>query len=112
MSIACSRKEKTPVEDFCAVTKYIVLDPVSITGVEVRPLAGLGFPPGCGTSPGCSSEVFHNGLRSEEHTSELQSHSFISYAVFCLKKNDFRIPPRCTFTSLVSLINSTRAALC
>ena len=26
------------------------------------------------------------GLRSEEHTSELQSHSFISYAVFCLKK--------------------------
>src|ERR1051326_955507 len=25
-------------------------------------------------------------LRSEEHTSELQLHSFISYAVFCLKK--------------------------
>src|ERR1051326_9065115 len=25
-------------------------------------------------------------LRSEEHTSELQSHSFISYAVFCFKK--------------------------
>src|SRR6186713_3671944 len=25
-------------------------------------------------------------LRSEEHTSELQSHSGISYAVFCLKK--------------------------
>ena len=25
-------------------------------------------------------------FRSEEHTSELQSHSFISYAVFCLKK--------------------------
>ena len=24
--------------------------------------------------------------RSEEHTSELQSHSEISYAVFCLKK--------------------------
>src|ERR1051326_9445569 len=24
--------------------------------------------------------------RSEEHTSELQSHFFISYAVFCLKK--------------------------
>src|ERR1051326_3770855 len=27
-----------------------------------------------------------DGERSEEHTSELQSHSFISYAVFCLKK--------------------------
>src|SRR5881394_3766441 len=26
------------------------------------------------------------GLRSEEHTSELQSHHPISYAVFCLKK--------------------------
>src|ERR1051326_9497552 len=26
--------------------------------------------------------------RSEEHTSELQSHSFISYAVFCLKTNN------------------------
>ena len=25
-------------------------------------------------------------IRSEEHTSELQSHSFSSYAVFCLKK--------------------------
>ena len=28
----------------------------------------------------------NNSWRSEEHTSELQSHSFISYAVFCLKK--------------------------
>src|ERR1051326_3438690 len=27
-----------------------------------------------------------NRAQSEEHTSELQSHSFISYAVFCLKK--------------------------
>ncbi len=29
--------------------------------------------------------------RSEEHTSELQSHSFISYAVFCLKKKKILI---------------------
>ena len=29
--------------------------------------------------------------RSEEHTSELQSHSFISYAVFCLKKKTIQI---------------------
>src|ERR1051326_2571870 len=27
-----------------------------------------------------------NSIRSEEHTSELQLHSFISYAAFCLKK--------------------------
>ena len=34
-------------------------------------------------------DIFVEGasfIRSEEHTSELQSHSFISYAVFCLKK--------------------------
>ena len=34
-----------------------------------------------------SKKIFNE--RSEEHTSELQSHSFISYAVFCLKKNIF-----------------------
>ena len=33
-------------------------------------------------------EVSNTQLRSEEHTSELQSHSFISYAVFCLKKKN------------------------
>ena len=33
-----------------------------------------------------SDEISTNNERSEEHTSELQSHSFISYAVFCLKK--------------------------
>src|SRR5213080_1758448 len=32
-------------------------------------------------------------VRSEEHTSELQSHSGISYAVFCLKKKKTNIPP-------------------
>ena len=31
-------------------------------------------------------EESEEAARSEEHTSELQSHSFISYAVFCLKK--------------------------
>ena len=30
-------------------------------------------------------------VRSEEHTSELQSHSFISYAVFCLKKKIYLV---------------------
>src|ERR1051326_9525633 len=44
---------------------------------------------------GWSSPVARRA-RSEDHTSELQSHSFISYAVFCLKKNtqtDFHIQP-------------------
>src|SRR3546814_4708953 len=31
--------------------------------------------------------VRHGSIRSEEHTSELQSLMRISYAVFCLKKN-------------------------
>ena len=41
-----------------------------------------------------SITVFGDGKqmrdRSEEHTSELQSHSFISYAVFCLKKKNIK----------------------
>ena len=37
-------------------------------------------------SGGPSSVSDSNAPRSEEHTSELQSHSEISYAVFCLKK--------------------------
>ena len=40
-----------------------------------------------------SSELVKSFLRSEEHTSELQSHSFISYAVFCLKKKKKRLFP-------------------
>src|SRR6056300_1283550 len=34
----------------------------------------------------CSSDRSEERRGSEEHTSELQSHSEISYAVFCLKK--------------------------
>src|SRR3546814_5487190 len=34
-----------------------------------------------------------NVVRSEEHTSELQSLMRISYAVFCLKKKKYIIPP-------------------
>ena len=37
--------------------------------------------------------------RSEEHTSELQSQSTISYAVFCLKKKKPPTPPPTTATS-------------
>src|SRR6187551_4125132 len=35
---------------------------------------------------GGHDEIREAGLRSEEHTSELQSLCVISYAVFCLKK--------------------------
>src|SRR3546814_5417671 len=46
---------------------------------------------GC-CSTGCflehSFQVFRTHIRSEEHTSELQSLMRISYAVFCLKKQN------------------------
>src|ERR1051326_9010981 len=59
--------------------------------------------------------------RSEEHTSELQSHSFISYAVFCLKKKKnivcvvcyfffflmIRRPPRSTLFPYTTLFRSS-----
>src|SRR3546814_1172430 len=46
--------------------------------------------------PDCSCPVCH-GWRSEEHTSELQSLMRISYAVFCLKKqNNTHITHRTT----------------
>ena len=35
-------------------------------------------------------------LRSEEHTSELQSHRSISYAVFCLRSEERRVGKECT----------------
>ena len=46
--------------------------------------------------------------RSEEHTSELQSHVRISYAVFCLKKIFLMIrrPPRSTLFPYTTLFRS------
>src|SRR3546814_4027734 len=40
----------------------------------------------------------HRELRSEEHTSELQSLMRISYAVFCLKKKIYNL---CMYSSLL-----------
>ena len=47
-------------------------------------------------------------FRSEEHTSELQSHVSISYAVFCLKKIFLMIrrPPRSTLFPYTTLFRS------
>src|SRR3546814_7912268 len=41
-----------------------------------------------GGFPQCAAAGFGQRSRSEEHTSELQSLMRISYAVFCLKKNN------------------------
>src|SRR3546814_3324476 len=42
------------------------------------------------TGPGLAEPIRASHLRSEEHTSELQSLMRISYAVFCLKKKQQR----------------------
>src|SRR5881296_1684220 len=47
--------------------------------------------------------------RSEEHTSELQSHSNISYAVFCLKK---KTEPGCSPSLSVSVCSDLRLRHC
>ena len=57
----------------------IALNHVNIEVKEGEFVAIMG-PSGCGKS------TLLNILRSEEHTSELQSPCLISYAVFCLKK--------------------------
>src|SRR3546814_7031559 len=55
--------------------------------------AEFDFPIGLGRSPGDDDRIVRPldaayALRSEEHTSELQSLMRISYAVFCLKKTN------------------------
>src|SRR3546814_3104080 len=40
-----------------------------------------------------------HGVRSEEHTSELQSLMRISYAVFCLKKKNIKNTPNITLSN-------------
>src|SRR3546814_9417308 len=49
-------------------------------------LRRLGADPASSSAPFVSTLVDVTGLRSEEHTSELQSLMRTSYAVFCLKK--------------------------
>src|SRR5213595_4176268 len=50
--------------------------------------------------------------RSEEHTSELQSPSVISYAVFCLKKKKQTKPEECFWLSITFRIDQNEIVLC
>src|SRR3546814_4244309 len=52
------------------------------TGVRTEQGGAAGYP----LSSGVASPARRERIRSEEHTSELQSLMRISYAVFCLKK--------------------------
>src|SRR5213596_3013338 len=55
---------------------------------------GVGLDVDVDASCACGLDVVVGIIRSEEHTSELQSHGLISYAVFCLKKKNGRLPRR------------------
>src|SRR3546814_4887848 len=48
---------------------------------------------------GWREDLYPDLVRSEEHTSELQSLMRISYAVFCLKKKNKHTQPYMTLTS-------------
>src|ERR1051326_9246530 len=70
-------------------TETTLLNPATCTGVILltvvpSPISPCKFSPHDQAVPSLLS-------RSEEHTSELQSHSFISYAVFCLKKRTYTL---------------------
>src|SRR3546814_4023445 len=57
-------------------------DILRATGAKVKCMAGVrGFP---------AARIHAASCRSEEHTSELQSLMRISYAVFCLKKKNYK----------------------
>ena len=60
------------------ITKYLPIDKSIDLATQINELASI--------NDGQFNVLFEDHCRSEEHTSELQSHSFISYAVFCLKK--------------------------
>src|SRR3546814_4749835 len=54
-----------------------------------RAAAGIGEDPRAADAPALAERPLDE-MRSEEHTSELQSLMRISYAVFCLKKKKYR----------------------
>src|ERR1051326_9475248 len=73
---ACERPVAGPQAPSSPVVRIVTLpDSVTLNPSDTRQFVAYGR-----TEAGDSVAV---AVRSEEHTSELQSHSFISYAVFC-----------------------------
>src|SRR3546814_5156559 len=81
-------------------------------------MRSLGYQTVCATNNGLISErtrlargfdryAFRLDLRSEEHTSELQSLMRISYAVFCLKKKKKNIERSCQTKEEYCLLGRT-----
>src|ERR1051326_9408121 len=80
ISLAATVVISAPVDGCCDVECVTLLMAMIDVGLKLLPLTVSWNPP--------SPEMTVSGEidRSEEHTSELQSHSFISYAVFCFQK--------------------------
>src|SRR3546814_1622455 len=69
----------------------VVLEPVGLDLTEARILQHRQrqlLAPGGAQAVAALGERYGHAVRSEEHTSELQSLMRISYAVFCLKKKN------------------------
>src|SRR3546814_3431342 len=62
-----------------------------------KPCTSTARPGQCCLAKACSECI----MRSEEHTSELQSLMRISYAVFCLKKNKTNVQTRLYHTIIM-----------
>src|SRR3546814_1599612 len=62
----------------------------SVAGPNAEAVTGLRRDRRARASPAEIHDVGRRHLRSEEHTSELQSLMRISYAVFCLKKKKYK----------------------
>src|ERR1051326_8662005 len=78
---------KTPADDFgCAGYSGASRAGYSAAGHTVNRVPYRGVRDKRIIYPDDREDSANSVARSEEHTSELQSHSFISYAVFCLKK--------------------------
>src|SRR3546814_2088950 len=88
-------KPRSFVPVVAAVLVAMACRPLLISAGPMFPLAvplpdlepALGIAAALGVVVGLEATLLSNLLRSEEHTSELQSLMRISYAVFCLKKN-------------------------
>src|SRR3546814_9803350 len=72
---------------FCTQTRPAIANLCPIVGVDTwgRRISPLNI---IATKVDLKQNLSYNQLRSEEHTSELQSLMRISYAVFCLKKKN------------------------
>src|SRR3546814_7232682 len=66
---------------FRSLATPLALESLLFKRVRIAPLGSVS------NLPLCSLRGGRKNVRSEEHTSELQSLMRISYAVFCLKKN-------------------------